>query len=88
MDLNHPVAAIAILAGVAVLLREIAWFVKTTKAKNGGSTMEKNMEKLSSALTAININLTLLNEKARRTEHGIERNYDAVLKLHRGGKHE
>ena len=32
--LNSPIAVIAILAGVAVLIREVAWFIKTTNLES------------------------------------------------------
>lgn len=55
-QLNHPVAVIAILAGLAVFLREMGWFIKTATGK---STLpnKKDWEQVGKTLEQVGGNL-------------------------------
>ena len=81
-QLNHPIAVVAILAGIAVFLREIAWFIKTViNKKNGGvnGRLEKTLDNMNHTLQKMNTNFILLNEMHKQVKHGVERTHDAVL---------
>lgn len=73
-ELNHPVAVIAILAGLAVLLREISWFVKSVQGKaNPYSDTQRTFERLSETLQAVHTSLMLMNSKLDGMQHNQER---------------
>ena len=53
MDLNNPIAVVAILAGVTVMIREAFFFARSmSKNKNGSKFEEKLLETLATAQKA------------------------------------
>lgn len=66
-DINHPVAVIAILAGLAVFLREVSWFTKTIRGKNG-TAIEHAMQELSQTLERLNAKMDESNHLALRNQ--------------------
>lgn len=77
-QLNNPVAIIAILAGLAVLVREISWFSKTIKGDaNPYSNAQRSFERLSETLQAVSTSLVMMNKQLEHqlkiTENGFDR---------------
>lgn len=78
-SLNHPVAVIAIMAGVAVLVREITWALKN---RNGHNPVQKAIDRQTEAFKGHFEReehlLEKLTEKHDHTHMMIEKVYDKV----------
>ena len=89
--LNSPIAIVAILTVIltsgSVFIREVFWIFKNSKKNSGpNGHLDRTLDKMTSTLQNMNTNLTLLNNRAERTERVTERTHEAVLKLYQGGK--
>lgn len=78
--LNSPVAVIAILAGLAVLIREISWFVRSIMGKSRTYSYHI-IEKMSENLQVVNTNLLLLSKNMEQHERTAEKTLECVREL-------
>lgn len=77
-QLNHPVVVIAILAGLAVFLREVSWFVRSLQGKNPTDELRTSIERFTEALQNFTTAMARLHDKTERIERLCERIDDRV----------
>jgi hypothetical protein len=79
--LNHPIAIIAILAGLAVFIREVSWFVRSIQGKSPTNELTRAVEKFAKAAEEQTITLIRVNDRTERIEKGIEKVEDKLDRM-------
>ena len=74
-----------IAAGVAILLRETAWLIKTLRKTNGDGSqlrvadrMAGTLEKMNEGLHELNTNIKLLNESSKLCRTNVDKVLDST----------
>jgi len=80
-SINHPIAIIAILAGLAVFIREVSWFVRSIQGKSPTNELTKAVEKFSRAAEEQTITLIRMNDRTERIEKMIEKVDDKLDRI-------
>ena len=76
--LNSPVAVIAILAGLAVFIREVSWFVRSVQGKSPTNELKQAVDRFREAAETQTITLIRLNDRTERIEHTVEKIRDRL----------
>ena len=79
-QLNSPIAVVAILAGVAVIFREVMWGMKTLRGTTGNPHQDRAFDKLAEAMDKVNLNLERLAERTQRIVEVSEKTHEALIR--------
>lgn len=80
IGINSPIAVVAILAGVAIIIREVAWGVVSISKRIKGEHPDAVNSKLADAIRDLSQNMKLQNMTLEQLSRDIDRSHMSVIR--------